>query len=219
MWTDIFSKASGAKVNKDKTEIMYINWETEKPNLGLKETKERIKILGIEIGQKMVKTNWEKRLPAITGKLLKWEERDLTFTGKVLVLKTEILAPLTSLATVLPANRACIASLRKSIFRFMWSSKQEYIKREVMYRPVEKGGKGVPDPETKLNALFLAPFLNVLTGKKNVLWSYFAKFWLDFPVQRVIGGRVPLNCPHAETLPKIHEKALLLIKKTEKGNQ
>ncbi len=90
-WCEQFSLASGAKVNKVKSEILYLNWQEEKPDLGLVEKKERLKILGIEIGKDMEKENWEKRLSKIKGKLMQWEDRELTFTGKVLVIKADVL--------------------------------------------------------------------------------------------------------------------------------
>jgi len=98
-------------------------------------------MLGIEIARGMENVNWDSRLPAIKGKLLRWEDRALTFTGKILVIKAEILASLTHLATTLPVPRAFQTTLRRSIFQFIWGSHQDYLKREIMYKPLEKEGE------------------------------------------------------------------------------
>ena len=39
--------------------------------------------------------------------------------------------------------------------------KNEIMKRDIMYRPVEKGGKAAPEIEVKLKAMFLTPILAV----------------------------------------------------------
>ena len=124
-WSDCFSRASGAKLNRAKSECLYLNWKVNKLDLGLKEQKERIKVLGIEIGKDMVKVNWESRLPKIKGKLLRWEDRELTITGKVLVIKAEIYASLTYVAATLPVPREFLAPLRRAVFQFLWGSQQE----------------------------------------------------------------------------------------------
>ncbi len=197
-WCEQFSLASGAKVNKVKSEILYLNWQEEKPDLGLVEKKERLKILGIEIGKDMEKENWEKRLSKIKGKLVQWEDRELTFTGKVLVIKADVLSSLTFLAATLPVPRSFLMSLRRIMFQFIWGSCQEYAKREIMYKPLDKEGKAVPELEAKLNALFLTPILNAVLNENSVsLWTYFAKFWAGPIFLRKMGKRLPLHTPHA----------------------
>ena len=211
-WSDCFSRASGAKLNRAKSECLYTNWREEKRDLGLKEKKDRIKVLGIEIGKDMTKANWESRLPRIKSKLLRWEGRDLSITGKVLIIKAEIYASLTYLAATLPVPRSFLTPLRRSVFQFLWGSQQERVKREIMYRPLDKGGKAVPDLGIKLDALFLTPIIDsILNVNNTVLRSFFAKFWLGRNIAQHFGKRLPLDTPHAETRPLIYDKALLLF--------
>ena len=215
-WSDCFSRASGAKLNRAKSECLYTNWRGEKRDLGLTEKKDRIKILGIEIGHDMVKANWKARLPKIKGKILKWEERELSFTGKVLIIKAEIFASLTYLAATLPVPKFFLTPLKRTVFQFLWGSQQERIKRNIMHRPLDKGGKAVPDLAIKLQALFLTPIVNsVLSCNNTGLWSYFAKLWLGQAIMGRFGRRLPLNTPHAETRPVIYETALSLFRSAE----
>lgn len=212
-WCEQFSLASGAKLNRTKSEILYLNWPEKKPNIGLVEKTERIKIWGVEIGKSMETKNWEKRLPAIKGKLLQWEERELTLTGKVLVIKAEVLASLTFLAATLPAPKPFLLSLRCTIFQFIWNSKQEHVKREIMCKPLCKGGKAVPDLKVKFDALFLTPILNAVCSESNTcLWHHYASFWVGETILRRLGSKVPLCIPHAENRPTIYDKALMLFK-------
>uniref|UniRef100_A0A8C5E1P6 Reverse transcriptase domain-containing protein n=1 Tax=Gouania willdenowi TaxID=441366 RepID=A0A8C5E1P6_GOUWI len=126
---DVFTLASGTKINKNKCEILYLNWREPVENLGLLQKNETIKVLGVQIGKDMEKINWESKLQKIRGKLLQWKDRDLSMIGKVLVLKAEIIASLTHLAATLP---------------------------------LEKGGRGVPEIESKLKAMFVTPMLKKL---------------------------------------------------------
>ena len=130
-----------------------------------------------------------------------------------MVIKAEIYASLTYLAATLPVTKEFLTPLRRAMFTFLWGSQQERVKREIMYRPTEKGGKAVPDLGTKLEALFLTPIINaVLIDNNTSLWSYFAKFWVGHMVTRKFGKRLPLNTPYAETRPELYEKANNLIK-------
>lgn len=215
-WSDVFAGASGAKLNRSKSEIKYVNWWAPKLDLGLKENTTRIKILGVEIGENMAKANWDKRLPGIQGKLLQWQDRELSMTGKVLVVKAEVLASLTFLAMTLPAPRSFILALTRIVFRFIWGANQENISREIMYRPLEKGGKSVPDMASKLNAMFVTPIANaVLDDSNRHLWYSFAKFWAGYKILTSMGRRPPLNTPRAETRPALYQRALDLWKATK----
>ena len=212
-WCDQFSLASGAKLNRAKSEILYLNWKEPTFDFGLNEKTERIKILGIEIGKQMETFNWESRLPMIQSKLVRWEDRDLSFTGKVLVIKAEILSSLNFLATTLPVPYSFLASLRRAMFRFIWGSQQEKLKRDIMYRPLNKGGKDVPELGSKLNVLFLTPIVNAVLKENNtVLWAYFAKFWVGHRILRIMGKRLPLDTPHAEFRPRLYDKVLTLVR-------
>ncbi len=135
------------------------------------EKNDRIKLLGIEIGKEMETVTWEHRLPRKKGKLLSWEERDLTITGKVL-------ASLTLLAATLPVPSSFLTALRRIMFQFIWGSQQELLKRDIMHRPLNKGGKAVPEFGTKLDALFLCPIVNaVLNVDSTGLWCNFTRFF------------------------------------------
>ena len=217
-WSDCFSRASGAKLNRAKSECLYLNWREDKLVFGLKEQPDRIKLLGIEIGKEMDKVNWESKIPKLKGKLLRWEDRELSMTGKVLVIKADLYASLTYLAATLPVPRALLAPLRRAVFTFLWGSQQERVKREIMYREKEKGGKAVPELGTKLDALFLTPIVNaVMTDNHTSLWSCFAKFWAGRTISTTLGKRLPLGTPNAEIRPKLYVFAIKLFKSTNLG--
>uniref|UniRef100_A0A3B3V1A1 Reverse transcriptase domain-containing protein n=1 Tax=Poecilia latipinna TaxID=48699 RepID=A0A3B3V1A1_9TELE len=142
---------SGMKINKNKSEIMYRNWNEINGKWGLIEQSDSIKILGVQIGENMKMDNWKAKLPKIQGKLLQWKDRELSLIGKILVIKTEIISTLAYLASMFPLPYKIMTSIRKMMFCFLWGSQQEKLKRDIMYRPVSKGGRNVPNIEMKLN--------------------------------------------------------------------
>ncbi len=99
--------------------------------------------------------------------------------GKVLVINAEILASLTFLAATLPAPANFIRSIKKILFGFLWGSKHEKIRREIMYKTVEKGGLAVPEISSKLDWMLLTPILKAcLNENQEILWHCFANVTL-----------------------------------------
>lgn len=74
-----------------------------------------------------------------------------------------------------------------------------------MYRPVENGGRAVPEIEGKLKAMFLTPILRAcLSNDEGPVWWHFAKFWVGHKVLTSWGKRPTLKRPHADTCPSIY---------------
>lgn len=208
-----FTLASGTKVNKNKSETLLLNWQEPMEELGLLERKNTIKVLGVQIGKNMETCNWNSRLPKLTGKLMQWQERELSFTGKILVVKAEVLSSITQLAALFPIPQKDLVSLRKNIFHFIWGSQHEKLKRDIMYRPVGKGGKAVPEIEVKLKAMFLSPILKAcLSTGKGPTWNYFAKLWVGLKVLTAWGKRPSLSVPHADSCPSIYNTVIQTLK-------
>ena len=88
-----FEKASGLKVNKDKTEALWIGSERNdisKP-LGLNWQNQTLKILCMYIGydiKKIRELNWEKRIDALKITLDMWNGRNLTISGRFFLAKS-----------------------------------------------------------------------------------------------------------------------------------
>lgn len=208
-----FTVASGTKVNKDKNEIIYFKWREVKECWGLTEKSETIKILGVEIGKDMEIKNWKLKVAKIQSKLLRWKERELAFMGKVLVLKSEVIASLASLATMLLVPYKVLVSLRKAMFCFLWGSQQEKLKREIMSRPVGMGERGVPEIVSKFKAMFIAPILRAcLNSPIEALWPYFVKFWVGHRVLQAWGKQVTLGTPFSEQHPSVYEVVIKTLK-------
>lgn len=210
---DRFMLATGMKINRSKSEILYLNWTEPKQYFGLKNQDKAIKILGMVWCKDMEERNWNSRLHQIEWKIKQWEERDLTLKGKVLIINAEIIASLTYVAATLPAPRRFLSSVKKMMFRFLWGSNQEKLKREIVYKKIEKGGLAVPDIEVKFDAMILLPIIKAcLTDEEIKFSSFFARFWVGQEIRRLWNKRTPQNIPHAEIRPAMYDRLLCLIK-------
>ncbi|XP_069801854.1 uncharacterized protein [Dendropsophus ebraccatus] len=165
-----FGKASGAKVNCGKSEAMLFGeWHlassapfpfTIKPDF--------IKILGVWFGKEgAALKSWEERLAKVNTKIGLWSLRHLTIEGKALVLRNEVLPVLQYTAQAWPPHVTVCRAITRTVFRFIWGSKMDRVKRSVMYKEPRKGGKGVPDIPTLLRAAFVCDCVRRTLQQKN----------------------------------------------------
>ena len=123
--------------------------------------------------------------------------RNLTYYGKVIIIKLLLLSQLIYLATCYKIPNKHIKELNKIIFSFLWNSKKEKVKRVVVMNPVSQGGLGMIDIDSRMRSLRLSWLPNILNDSEKP-WKYICKFWLN-----KIGG-VPLclhfNCSSADTI-------------------
>ena len=103
----IFESGSGAKLNRSKTEALWLGaWRDrqDKP-LGLTWFK-KTKILGIYFGTSNTeRDNWETRISKLDKCLFGWKTRALSLIGKVLILNIFRLSKLFFAASVLNPPR------------------------------------------------------------------------------------------------------------------
>ena len=86
---DLYEKVSGAKVNREKCEGLWLGSNqnrTDKP-LGFKWLSDKIKVLGIHIGNMdFSHTIWDEKIDKFTRTLNLWKMRDLSLKGKRTVI-------------------------------------------------------------------------------------------------------------------------------------
>ncbi|KAM4694287.1 uncharacterized protein O3C94_004738 [Discoglossus pictus] len=153
---DDFGRASGARVNCGKSEtVLFGQWHLTPAPLPFPIKTDLIKILGVWFGGEGAALKcWEGRLGRIQQKFGLWSLRDLSMEGKILVLRNEILPILQYVAQAWPPLPTVCRAISKAVFYFIWGSKMDRVKRTVMYKEPQKGGKGVPDIPTMLRSFF-----------------------------------------------------------------
>uniref|UniRef100_A0AAV2KHX4 Reverse transcriptase zinc-binding domain-containing protein n=1 Tax=Knipowitschia caucasica TaxID=637954 RepID=A0AAV2KHX4_KNICA len=101
----------------------------------------------------------------------------------------------------LPDRRA-ILNLERAVFYFIWGSKWERVRREVLKKPKEKGGKGVPDLPLFLGARFTALHLALATSpSRNPKTTAFTRFWMGSFLRRKKFLPIDLRVPVSFNLP------------------
>ena len=144
----IFAKISGLKVNNSKTKAVWIgskkfSGETFNHRFKLDWNQNNFEILGIIFScnlDTMIQLNYVKKLKQIDRDLKQWSKRILTPFGRITVLKTLIISKLNDLFISLPnPSDDLINNLKKRFFSFVWNSKTDRIKRDVLHKNTMQG--------------------------------------------------------------------------------
>ena len=86
-------------------------------------------------------------------KLNIWLSRDLTLFGRTMLAKSLGLSQLFYTASMFSVSETDIQQTQLKLFAFLWKNKKDRIKRQVLLRPLSKGGLGFPCFRTAINAL------------------------------------------------------------------
>ncbi|KAI7813124.1 reverse transcriptase [Triplophysa rosa] len=207
--TDWFGRASGAKLNRDKTQAQFFGpWlHTETRGLDLTVKATDLKILGVKFDSNGGGSgNWPDLLGKVRQRLGFWRLRQLTLEGKVLIIKTVILPLLLLLCSIFYPPRFFLLALDRAIFYFLWGSKWERLRREVMKRAPEHGGKGVPDPHLVLGAQYTALHIKYATAPfREHKTVAMARFWMGSYLRSLKILKVDLRIPIAFNLPPAYD--------------
>lgn len=153
---ECFCSVSGFKINLEKSVCCgFGNWSASE-SLKVNVIKEQIKILGVVFDQRNngVKC-WEGILDKVKKKVAFWKFRKLTFTGKILIIKAIILPLLLYTGLVYYPGEVVMKRIIRELFMFVWGAKMERVKREVLCKDVNKGGRGMPDVRLFLSVRYL----------------------------------------------------------------
>jgi hypothetical protein len=172
------TKASGLELNADKTEILHLNPNSNEPNVSYYisymekiyeiTTISNLKICGLNYSNDSdneYNNNISSKIDKLECNLKKWMVRNLTFEGKILIVKTFGLSQLIYNLQCYQISQSDIIKVERLIFKFIWSKKWkdnrpvERIKRAILKNNVDNGGLNAPDVESLNRALKLKQFI------------------------------------------------------------
>ena len=181
-----FEKSSGAKVNKAKTYGLYIGpWKNKSPEFkDIQWTKDNVKTLGIHHGYNIDEnTIWLEKINKMKNCIKVWKSRDLTFIGKVLVIKTLLLSQIGFLTESLIIAEKFVKEIESLLWSFLWNSKQPVVSRNTMHLSKEFGGVNMPNLRNILMSKQIKVIYNILESK-YAHWNMIGKNWLrKFDIQ------------------------------------
>ena len=111
--------------------------------LNLKWEKEKIYALGswfYKDHQKSINETYEKRLDMLQATINFWAQRNLTWFGRVTVIKTLCISKINYAISSLAAPNWFIAYAERLLQLFLWHNKPPRIKQQVVYNDYEHGG-------------------------------------------------------------------------------
>lgn len=177
-----FGKISGLKINLDKTEGLWLGGGKNRgDNLaGINWDKNVIKALGVFFGYSKRETeikNWHSKLDKIKLILARWTVRDLTFQGRVQIIKSLALPQLVYLLSSLHVPNWLINEVNKEFFKFIWKNKRDKIGRKVMINNIDGGGIKMVDLKsfhTSLKAVWACR----LWQKQSETWTAIPRMYM-----------------------------------------
>ncbi|XP_056298028.1 uncharacterized protein LOC130211313 [Pseudoliparis swirei] len=217
--TDWYGRASGSKLNRNKTQAQFYGpWKaTDRTGLPLTVTQTDQRILGVKFDREGGgKTNWPDVVGKVRQRLGYWTLRGLTLEGKVLIIKSVILPLLLLISSVFIPPKKVLLDLERAIFYFLWGSKWERLRRSEMKKTKEKGGKGVPDLLLFLGSRYTALHIMAATApSRNQKTADMTRFWMGSYLQSLKLIPRDLRKPTSFNLPPAYAFIQMFLKKYE----
>ena len=98
--------------------------------------------------------NINKHMNKIRTEIESWGKRNLTPFGKVALIKAIFISRIVHILTALQnPSEETVLTLQLIFNNFLWNEKQNKIRKDVAYRPLDKGGLGMLDVKKNFQAL------------------------------------------------------------------
>ena len=162
----VYEKGSGAKLNRSKTEAMWLGaWRNRSDEpLGLTWVR-KLKIVGVVFGTVPVEEdNWQTKINKLEKSLNLWKSRSLSFIGKSLIINVLALSKLLYLAKVITPPSWVFTRINQLVWPFLWHSKIETVSRNTCYLPDHSGGLNISNFELKCSALRISSVVSTLSS-------------------------------------------------------
>jgi hypothetical protein len=178
---DKFGDCAGLRANLDKTQAV---WFGSGHGCGIKYLPHcnllwnhsgKFKVLGIEFDlgcPNKVINNFHTKFKKVKSVLNSWIHRELSYVGKITVIKTLALPILAQVLSVLPnPPKETLIDIQNIFFRFLWNNKRDKIKRKVIMNNYEEGGLKLPHIESYCYALKMSWIQKLLNPMNHSQWK------------------------------------------------
>ena len=175
-----FEKASGAKINKTKTVGLYLGaWRNKIPLFKeITWTKTNVKTLGINHGYEVDENEiWMEKVNKIKSCIQIWKSRNLSYVGKVLIIKTLLASQIGFLADIKPVPNNVIKLIESLMWNFLWNNKQPLVYRKTMYLKQSEGGVKMLNLREFIESKQIN-FMYKIIKSEYEHWNIIGKGWL-----------------------------------------
>lgn len=170
----IYEKATAAKANESKTEILPIGPNTHqnvnplKSDLKILNHATDVRFLGVNIGNKVnIETIWDDKIKKLKTNLNLWHLKNLSHEGRVFVLRTQALGSIWFQAKFHELPKARIREIEAIVKDFVCKGKKRApIQYNIMKLPKDLGGMNVPDIQLQFLVLRTS-WIKALSDNRN----------------------------------------------------
>ena len=222
-----FGKASGSRLNRQKTECLVMR-EDRLKSLGenMKVTLGPVKLLGIPLGKTSNENEfWDDIIKKIEKRYCFWKMRDLSLFGKVHVIKSLGMSLVLYASNMLYLSDKNIERITKINYEFLWGGKRPLMKKEICILPRHQGGLGMIDLRIAIKAQRIKWMKRILLSSKDEKWACIptesfkcldTKFGIDLFAVRVSDS---CNLLDKTQCPFFYKKVLLNMQELKRKRQ
>ena len=211
-----FELASSIKLNRKKTKIIgFGGWHgrTDWPYNDIKVETSEIQILGITFASEIkcaVEKSWSNILDKIKQKIRILSQRYFTIFQRAIVINMIILAKVWYTSHTYPLPCKYSKLINTEIFKFLWQSKYNPIKRETLFQSKYEGGLGIFNVFYKAQSIYASTFLKqFLNSDENYsLMKYYCALRIN-PIFNIL--ELPNNTSFTKS--KFFDEYVILIRK------
>ena len=208
-WFDLYSRSSGAVLNIDKCQGLWLgSWKsrTDSP-FGFTWSASN-KILGVHFSENSEFFNSAAITNKVKMSINMHNRRNLTLRGKTVIANNVILAKLWYIISVVNLPNTTIMSITKLLFNFIWNNHfSECISRLSAIRSRLEGGLGVLHIDTKIASLRCAYIKRFLDDEPKT-WKFLTNYWIGLQLRSFKPSLFTNLIPHAEHPNLFHQNAL-----------
>ena len=170
---DKYEKASGSKVNLQKTIGLVVNDNMTGILNGLSLTTGPEKVLGVPMGKKQENSSpyWNAMIDHIKKRLDFWRTRDLSFEGKTYLIRSIAVSQALYAIEMKHVDKQHISAINKVLWDFLWMGKRMPISKSICYMPRSMGGLDLVDLSTLVKVKRVKWVIRTLKDRQNQNWS------------------------------------------------
>lgn len=181
-----YGRASGAKVNKLKSEVMCLGKSTLEreyiERLEFKICSDVVEILGIFVGKNKKEAeekNWRNKVGKINNLLNMWKQRHLNIQGRAIVISSLLVSRIWYACFVIEVPTWVLDELKTQCLRFLWMKKSYPVKYTTIISDKKIGGLNFPDITTKIKAFRMKSIGKFLNRECKALWKHTFLYFLN----------------------------------------
>ena len=175
-----YELTSGSKVNVDKTVCIAVkenllNILTQKMKKPSKQ-----EVLGVPVGKQSSEQDvfWETRISKLESKLNIWKSRNLSFQGKVLIIRSQAVSKIMYAAEMIDISKPYVDRIQAILVNFLFSGKRMNIKRDVLFLPRQMGGLNLVNLNILIKVKRIQWIIRWLKCQNNGIWTKMVENYL-----------------------------------------